>query len=144
MQAVRMRNVQDQAGQRGIGRPSPRSMPAASSSSQPTAAAGVTVVKILLIIFVSIVGFSRGSIATLYDPPTQPYEYNPAYGAENPAYTPLIKGPTQPFFHPVGWHSSLRHCCAGQRSCGGRIRAASRLPVRIPCQHHLPLPQRVP
>lgn len=64
--------------------------------------AGVTAVKLILIVFVAVVGYTRGTVATLYDPPTAPYVYNPEYGAANPAFTPLIKGPTQPFFHPVG------------------------------------------
>ncbi|KAL4458381.1 hypothetical protein ABPG75_013246 [Micractinium tetrahymenae] len=60
----------------------------------------VTVLKIVLIVFVSIVGYTRGTFATLYDPPSDPYVYNPEYGAGDPAYTAVIKGPTQPFFHP--------------------------------------------
>ncbi len=88
------------------GEPAPGSTPMLCHAYLPLPA-GATIVKIALIVFVAIVGFTRGTTATLYDPPAAPYAYTPEHGAANPAYTPLIKGPTHPFFHPVGTAAAL-------------------------------------
>ncbi|PSC68357.1 cationic amino acid transporter 1-like [Micractinium conductrix] len=56
---------------------------------------GVTVFKVVLIVFISIVGYTQGTFST-YNPP---YAYS--FGATvDPALSPLMKGPGEPFFHP--------------------------------------------